>query len=114
SEIPPQAIVRVFVLPGGFRLLVGRDIGERETFLAVIRRAAAWSLVLMILLGVFSAWFVSRRVLRRIDAMSATSRRIMDGNLSDRIALAGTGDEFDRLAENLNAMLERIDELMRG
>src|SRR5690606_38439175 len=58
--------------------------------------------------------FVARRVLRRVDAMTATTRTIMEGDLSGRLPVAGTGDELDRLAENLNAMLDRIEALMHG
>jgi signal transduction histidine kinase len=46
--------------------------------------------------------------------MTETTQRIMAGDLSGRLAIAGTGDELDRLALNLNAMLERIEHLMRG
>jgi signal transduction histidine kinase len=53
-------------------------------------------------------------VLRRIDAMTETTKTIMAGDLGGRLPVAGTGDELDRLAENLNAMLERIEALMRG
>jgi hypothetical protein len=53
-------------------------------------------------------------VLSRIDAMTDTAQTIMAGDLSGRLPVAGTGDELDRLAENLNAMLERIEALMRG
>jgi signal transduction histidine kinase len=38
----------------------------------------------------------------------------MAGDLSGRLPIAGTGDELDRLADNVNAMLERIEALMRG
>jgi signal transduction histidine kinase len=38
----------------------------------------------------------------------------VEGDLSGRLFVAGTGDELDRLAENLNAMLDRIEALMRG
>jgi signal transduction histidine kinase len=57
---------------------------------------------------------VARRVLRRIDDMSETAHGIMEGDLKGRLAIAGTGDELDRLALNLNAMLDRIGELMAG
>jgi signal transduction histidine kinase len=57
---------------------------------------------------------VTRRVLKRVDAMTETTRKIMDGDLAGRLPIAGTGDELDRLASNLNAMLERIEALMRG
>jgi signal transduction histidine kinase len=53
-------------------------------------------------------------VLRRIDAMTGTTQRIMAGDLSGRLPVGRSGDELDRLAENLNAMLERIEALMVG
>ena len=59
-------------------------------------------------------FFVSRRVLNRIDAMTETAQTIMAGDLTGRLPVAGTGDELDRLAVHLNAMLERIEALMRG
>ena len=109
-----RALIRVLTLPGGFRLLVGRDIAERELFRSVIAQVAGWSVAVMVLLAVFGSYFVSKRVLKRIDAVAATSQRIIAGDLSGRIPLAGTGDEFDRLAESLNAMLDRMENLMRG
>jgi len=53
-------------------------------------------------------------VLRRVDAMTETTRTIMHGDLGGRLPIAGTGDELDRLGENLNVMLERIEALMGG
>ncbi len=108
------AMVQVVRLPSGFRLLVGRDIGEREEFRDVVGGALAWALALMIGLAALSWVFVSRRVLKRIDSVSATSRRIMAGDLTGRLEVAGTGDEFDRLADSLNAMLDRIEHLLYG
>ena len=109
-----RAIVRIFTLPGGFRLLVGRDVEERDRLRAVISRTFGSSLALVVVLGVVGGWFVASRVLKRVDAMTETTRTIMAGDLDGRLTLAGNGDELDRLAQNLNAMLERIGELMRG
>lgn len=113
-ETPSRALVRVFMLPAGFRLLVGRDLEERQRLGIVIRRAAGWSLALVFILGCFASWFVARRVLKRVDGMSETAHAIMAGDLKGRLAIAGTDDELDRLALNLNAMLDRIGELMAG
>jgi signal transduction histidine kinase len=108
------ALVRVFQLPGGFRLLVGRDLEERDRLYHIVLSAGRWSVVIVIVLGLAGGLFVTRRVLRRVDAMTETTRTIMDGDLGGRLPVAGTGDELDRLAENLNAMLERIEALMQG
>jgi signal transduction histidine kinase len=109
-----EALVRVFQLPGGFRLLVGRDLDERERLYRIVLSAGRWSVAIVIVLGLAGGLFVSRRVLARVDAMTETTRTIMDGDLSGRLPVAGTGDELDRLAQNLNAMLERIEALMQG
>src|SRR5690606_19431676 len=83
-------------------------------FRQIITGALAWALVLMIGLALISYVFVNRRVLKRIDSLSAQSRHIMAGDLSRRLEVTGSGDEFDRLAESLNAMLERIEHLLYG
>ena len=109
-----RALVRVLQLPGGFHLLVGRDLEERERLFDIIANAGRWSLAIVMILGIAGGVFVSRRVLNRVDAMTHTAQTIMAGDLSGRLPIAGSGDELDRLASNLNAMLERIEALMRG
>ena len=109
-----HALVRVFELPSGFRLLVGRDLEERERLYDIILAAGQWSIALVIILGLAGGFFVARRVLHRVDAMTETSRTIMAGDLSGRLPTAGSEDELDRLAVNLNVMLDRIEALMRG
>jgi signal transduction histidine kinase len=109
-----RALVRVFQLPGGFRLLVGRDLEERERLHDIVLSAGRWSLAAIVILGLAGGFFVTRRVLKRVDAMTDTTRTIMEGDLTGRLPIAGTGDELDRLAGNLNAMLERIEALMHG
>lgn len=109
-----RALVQVIGQPGGFRLLIGRDLEERRRLFGIVASAAQWSLLIVIVLGLAGGVFVARRVLRRIDAMTGATQRIMAGNLSDRLPVGRSGDELDRLAENLNAMLERIEALMMG
>nr|WP_208408094.1 ATP-binding protein [Variibacter gotjawalensis] len=111
---PERALVRVFHLQGGYRLLVGRDLEERERLNEIVLSAGRWSIAVVIILGLAGGFFITRRVLRRVDAMTDTTQTIMAGNLSGRLRVTGTGDEFDRLASHLNAMLERIEALMSG
>jgi len=114
EDVEHRALVRVVDIPSGFHLLVGRDLEERERIYAIIANAGRWSFALVVVLGLAGGFFVSRRVLKRIDAMTGTAQTIMAGDLTGRLPIAGTGDELDRLADNVNAMLERIEALMRG
>ena len=108
------ALVKVAQLSGGFRILVGRDLEERRRLFGIVAKAAQWSVLIVVVLGLGGGVFVARRVLHRIDAMTGTTQRIMAGDLSERLPVGRSGDEIDRLAENLNAMLERIEALMAG
>ncbi len=106
--------MHVTELGGGFRLLIGRDLEERRRLFGIVAKAAQWSILIVVVLGLGGGIFVARRVLRRIDAMTGTTQRIMAGDLSGRLPVGRSGDELDRLAGNLNAMLERIEALMMG
>jgi signal transduction histidine kinase len=108
------ALVRVTELSSGFRLLIGRDLEERRRLFGIVAKAAQFSLLVVVVLGLGGGIFVARRVLQRIDAMTGTTQRIMAGDLSGRLPVGRSGDELDRLAGNLNAMLERIEALMMG
>jgi signal transduction histidine kinase len=103
-----------FLLPGGFRLLVGREIENLLKTQSLIQKAIGWGIGLTLLLGLVGGFLMSRGMLGRIDAINRTTRRIMAGDLSQRISLKGSRDEFDVLAGNLNAMLDQIESLLDG
>lgn len=103
-----------FRLIGGFRLLVGRDMDERKRFQEVIAETLAVALGITIILGVVGALYLSRKLLHRVEAVAETSRTIVHGDLTRRVPLDGSGDEFDRLSDSLNEMLEQIEQLMTG
>ena len=108
------AIARVLEIPNGMRVLVGRDIGEHEGFRRIVRRAFTIALGSIVLLGFLTWFFVGRRALKRIDQVSKSSQRIMSGDRSERLPVTGVRDEFDRLSESLNKMLDRISSLDIG
>ena len=100
------------VLRNGDRLLVGRDISDLDSFTDQIKAAVISGVVLIFVLAGVASILVTRRTVGRIESINATSRAIMQSGLDKRIPLRGTNDEWDRVAENLNLMLERIETLM--
>ena len=113
-NVPRHAIARVFVLPGNFRLLIGHDLEDRERLRKILGSALFTSLLWLLVIGAFGGLFVARRLLNRVDAMSAKAATLLRGDLTGRLPLHGSDDELDRLARNLNAMLDRIASLMEG
>ena len=105
---------RVFALPNGASLVVARDIEPQRIYLAATNRALAIGMALLALVGLAAGVALGRHILKRVDSMTAASRSIMAGNLTQRLPRTGTEDELDRLADSLNTMLDRIELLMLG
>ena len=103
---------RVTTLADGAHLLTGRDIGDLAAFNRSIDIALGLGAILIFTLAGVATVTVTRRTVGRIEAVNATSRAIMQSGLGQRITLRGTQDEWDKLAENLNLMLDRIEALM--
>ena len=108
------ARVHHFELDGGFHLLVGRDVGSHIQMRRLLGDAMLWSAVIALALGTFGAWAVRRVFAVTLADISATAAAISAGDLTRRVRRAGHGDEFDRLADTINDMLERIGRLMDG
>jgi signal transduction histidine kinase len=108
------AVVRSVELSNGMRLVVGRDVVERRGFSAIIVQSFLFGVLGIILFSVVAGGVTARRVLKRIDTIRDTSTKIMSGNLSERVPVTRRNDEFDGLATNLNAMLDRIEQLLQG
>jgi signal transduction histidine kinase len=115
SDAENRALLRATfaALPDGYHLLVGKDIEDLDQFARKIYAALASSISLIFVLAAAASIFVTRRTVGRIESINATSRAIMQSGPGARIALRGTRDEWDQLAENLNMMLDRIEALMR-
>jgi signal transduction histidine kinase len=109
-----DALGRSLALPGNFHLLVGRDIESLRRTQSLMQKAIGWGIGLTLLLGLAGGFLMSRGMLSRIDIINRTTRQIMAGDLSQRISLKGSRDEFDQLAGNLNAMLDQIERLLLG
>jgi signal transduction histidine kinase len=107
-------LARGQTLSNGWFLLIGKDTDRYTDFEDEIVDVAAWSLAGVLLVVVLGGRAISVSLLRRVNAVTETSREIMRGNFDRRIALRGSGDEFDHLSASLNEMLDRIQTLMDG
>jgi signal transduction histidine kinase len=114
SEAAKRPPVRAMqqILPDGYHLLVGRNIDDLDRFGENVTIGLASAAILFLLLAAAAGISTARRSVARIEAINATSQKIMRSGLGERIPLRGTGDEWDGLAENLNSMLDRIGQLV--
>ena len=101
-------------LPGGYRLLVGQNTTPQRRMQVAIIEALVWSLLAMVCLGLAGGLLLSRNMIRRIELINRSAERIMRGEVKHRIPVSQANDEFDRLSENLNRMLEEIERLVGG
>lgn len=99
-------------LRGGERLLVGRDASAKNRFAGALWQAALLSLFVAVLLSLVVGWLLTRVVFSRIGAISETASEIMSGDLDRRMPRGMGNDEMDQLARTLNAMLDRIEDLV--
>ncbi len=105
---------RLFTLTGNFDLLVAQDVHDRDLIQRMFTTTLPWTVVLILLMGLAGGALMSRNMLRRLDSINRTSGEIIAGDLTRRVPVSGSGDEFDALALNLNRMLDRIERLMKG
>lgn len=101
-------------LQNGDYFLVGQDTATLREMNSLILRTFAVEIVITLILAGVGTAIVSTTVLKRVDTVNRTARAIMAGELSERVPVRGTQDEFDELAEAMNAMLDRIEDLMRS
>jgi len=109
-----QVMGMMFELRGGYHLLVGRDAQSQNEFRRLLINASFWIALVTLAVGLATGIVLARRVLKRVDEAALSGQAVAEGNLDRRLPLAGSGDEFDRLASAFNGMLDRIQNLMSG
>jgi signal transduction histidine kinase len=109
---PHQAEIVLSRLPAGQWLLSGRVVGEGVAFRVTLERSLILALFVAGLLGLLCGIILAHYVSRRIGGIAAVANRISGRDLSQRVPVSRAGDSFDRLAMQINAMLDRIGGLM--
>jgi signal transduction histidine kinase len=97
--------------------LQGRNLilmaGAPEAGNLVVMANFLWGLFasvpIVLLASSAAGYWVSRRALKPVDAITSTARTISIGNISERVPVPTTGDELQRLSETCNAMLDRLE-----
>jgi signal transduction histidine kinase len=108
------ALARIVPLGAQGWLLVGYDMADRNLLRRQLIAGFLWAVGLAVVVGMFGAALIGRRVVNRIEALNATIGKIAAGHFAERMPVLGTGDELDRLVTNLNRMLDEIGRLMQG
>jgi signal transduction histidine kinase len=103
-------------LDQGGLLVIAQDAWSLDELRELIVRAFGWGAGATLVLAGIGGGIMVSRVMRRVELINRASERIMAGDLTGRLPVSrpARGDEFDRLANNLNRMLERIEELVEG
>ncbi len=114
EDAPDALIVATRRTPDGDRLVVADPLDSVEDIEDVFSRAFATALAVAVVLGLGAGAMFTGSLLRRVDSVTRTAEAIIAGDLSHRVPLAGSGDDLDRLASTLNAMLDRITALMES
>ncbi|HEY7577694.1 MAG TPA: HAMP domain-containing sensor histidine kinase [Acetobacteraceae bacterium] len=114
AGVSSLAVVEAFTLPGGFRLLIGRDVQVRAQLRTLLTDALLWALLVVLVMATAGALVVRSLFRRALANVSDTAAAIASGDFTQRVRLTGRGDEFDQLAETINDMLDRMARLMEG
>jgi len=104
--------LRTLQLPTGERLLLGSNVEDRERMRASLLEALIGALLLAIPLGLIGGAIVLRVTERHAREVGKVAARIAAGDFSHRLDEEAEGQEFGMIAAAINAMLERIEELV--
>jgi signal transduction histidine kinase len=114
SGLPHATRLLNVSLPGGFHLLIGRDVEDRTRVREVILNGLVWAVLGALMLAAVGGIVARRTLSARVDIISRTAEAIVRGDLAQRVPENGSTDEFDRLSKTINQMLEQIQQLIEG
>ncbi len=98
----------------GGSLLIAFDSAQQTVIVERIQGTILFALPVALLLSLLGGLLISRGAARRADDLARTAEAVMGGQLGRRVSVRRSGDEFDRLGEHINAMLDKIEKLVES
>ena len=106
-----RALVRKFPLKGQtYTLVILQSLHPQNEMLEEVRATFAWVIPMAIILASLGGYFLARKSLAPVMAMSSQAGRIGAENLHERLPILNAKDELGRLAASFNELLERVDQ----
>lgn len=109
-----RAVAVHAVLPGGYNLLVARDLARLQPLEKRFWYGLAGAAAVLLVAGLIGGLLIRRAVLQRIDGISHTASRIVQGDLAHRLPISRGDNEFNTLSRIINRMLDQIEQLIHG
>lgn len=100
------------VLSPSIILQVGVAMESYSRFLDAFQRIFVTTMTFLIVLAAGVGWFMARRAVSGVEAITRTAQKISGGSLEQRVPVKTRGDEIDQLANTFNQMLDRIQALL--
>lgn len=101
------------MLGPGVAIQVGESMEGYSRFLDVFEVILIFTMAFLLILAIGVGWFMAKRAVSGVEAVTRTARRISAGALEERVPLKDSADEIDLLAKTFNEMLDRIQVLVR-
>jgi len=92
-----------------FIIQCGKSLREIEDALSRLVMIFLLWIPAAVVAACLAGWVMAKRSFRPVDSMIREANLITAAYLKGRLPRPGTGDELDRLAETLNAMMDRIE-----
>ena len=92
-----------------FVIQVGEPMGDFLEAITRFRKAMLIAIPALLLLATAGGYLMSMRALLPVDQITRAAQNITAHDLSTRVEVPGARDEVQRLAQTMNAMLQRIE-----
>jgi len=111
---PDRVRIAYGIIGKGVVAQLGYSMENDTAFIAIFKKIFLITMSALILTAVLVGWFMARRALSGVEAVTRTARQISESDLSRRVPIMARHEEIDRLAVTFNQMLDRIERLVVG